>query len=126
MTRLEKNPLEWIVFAVALVLVLATLGYLVREALTTTKAPPEIVVTLGEPRPAAGGHQVPVRVENRGHQTAEEVRVSVWLDGRDGRREAVLVIPYVPRESRRQGWVSFEGPPRPGAVRVGGVGYQMP
>ncbi len=126
MTRLDKNLLEWTVFGISLLLVLATLGYLVREALTTSEGPPEVVVALGAPRAGAGGHMVPVSAENRGGETAEGVRITVRLEAGGVEEEAVLVVPYLPRESRRGGWVSFQGDPRAGAVRVAGVSYQTP
>ena len=122
----EKNILEWSVFGVALVLVLATFGYLVRESLTETKGPADIVVTLGESRAGSGGHVVAVKAENRGSQTAEEVRVTVVLDRGKAREEAVLVFPYLPRGSAREGWVGFQSDPRQGRLRVAGVAYQDP
>jgi uncharacterized protein (TIGR02588 family) len=122
----EKNLLEWIVFGVAMVLVLATFGYLVREALTETRGPADIVVTLGEARPGSGGHMVPLKAENRGSETAEEVRVTIVLDLGQAREEAVLVFPYLPRGSSRDGWVGFQSDPRRGRLRVAGIAYQAP
>jgi uncharacterized protein (TIGR02588 family) len=126
MTKLDKNVLEWTVFGVSLILVLATFGYLVRESLTVHDGPPEVVVVLGEPRTGAGGHMVPVTAENRGGATAEDVQIAVRLDAGGEEEEAVLVVPYLPRESSRSGWVTFRGDPRAGALRVAGVAYQTP
>ena len=126
MTRLDKNGLEWSVFGVALLLVLATFGYLVREALTTDPGPPDVAVSLGPPVRGAGGHLVPVTAENRGAGTAEEVRITVRLDGRGPTEEAVLVFPYLPRGSRRSGWVTFRGDPSAGTLQVAGVAFQAP
>ena len=122
----EKNLLEWSVFGVALLLVLGTFAFLVYEALTETKGPPDIVVVLGESRPGSAGHMVPITVENRGSETAEEVRVTVELVQADTREEAVLVFPYLPRGSSRSGWASFRADPRRGTLRVAGVAYQDP
>ena len=126
MTRFDKNALEWTVFGVSLVLVLATFGYLVRESLTVTAGPPEVVVVLGEPRTGAGGHMVQVTAENRGGETAEDVQIAVRLEVGEVEEEAVLVVPYLPRDSRRSGWVSFRGDPGAGELRVAGVAYQVP
>ena len=126
MTRLDKNRLEWAVFGVALVLVLATFAYLLRESLTERKGPPDVVVSIGEPRRGAGGYMVPLTAENRGSETAEEVRVTIELE-RDGRQEqAVLEFAYLPRNSTRSGWVGFQRDPRGGTLRVAGIGYQAP
>lgn len=126
MTRLDKNVLEWTVFGVSLVLVLATFGYLVRESLTAVDGPPEVVVRLGEPRTGAGGHMVQVTAENRGGETAEDVRIAVRLQAGEDEEEAVLVVPYLPRGARRSGWVTFRADPGAGTLRVAGVAYQVP
>lgn len=123
---LDKNALEWTVFGVGLVLVVATLGYLVREAVTTGAAPPELVVHLGNPRPVEAGFQVPVTVVNRGDRTAEGVSVTITLAAKSEREEAVLTIAFLPHQSRRQGWVTFRADPRDGELRVGPVGYAAP
>lgn len=126
MTRLEKNVLEWSVFAVSLLLVVATFGYLVRESLTTEDGPPDVAVVLGEPRRGAGGHLVPLTAENRGESTAEDVQITIRLE-RDGESEdVVLVMPYLPRGARRSGWVSFQDDPAEGTLRVAGVAFQDP
>jgi uncharacterized protein (TIGR02588 family) len=123
---LDKNTLESWVFGVALLLVLGVLGYLIREALTAVDGPPDVVVAVGETRAGAGGYLVPIRVENKGGGTAEQLQVRVRLESPGGDEEAVLLIPYLPREAVRSGWVTFRGDPRAGAVRVAGVAYQSP
>ncbi len=123
---LEKNALEWTVFGVGLILVMATLGYLVREAFTTGSSPPELVVHLGAPRRVAEGFQVPVTVVNRGDRVAEGVSVTITLAAGAEHEEAVLTIPFLPDQSRRQGWVMFRGDPRDGELQVGPVGYSSP
>lgn len=122
----EKNRLEWLVFGLSLLLVLATVGYLVREALTTERTPPEVLVTLGAPRPGGGGFMVPVLASNRGGRAAEEVQVSVTLELPGSSHESVLSIPFLPRESERLGWVAFRVDPRAGLLRVSGVAFQSP
>lgn len=126
MKTLEKNWLEWLVFGLSLLLVLATVGYLVREALTTERTPPEVVVRLGEPRAGGGGYQVPVAASNRGGQAAEQVQVSVTLEVAGSSHESVLSIPFLPRESTREGWVTFPTDPRAGKLSVSGVAFQEP
>jgi uncharacterized protein (TIGR02588 family) len=123
---LEKNALEWTVFGVGLVLVMATLGYLVREAFTTGSSPPELVVHLGAPRRVTEGYQVPVTVVNRGDHVAEGVTVTISLTAKAEREEAVLSIPFLPHQSRREGWVTFRGDPREGELQVGPVAYASP
>jgi uncharacterized protein (TIGR02588 family) len=123
---LEKNALEWTVFGLGLVLVLATLAYLIRETFSTASSPPDLVVQLGTPRQVAQGFQVPVTVVNRGDRVAEGVSVTITLAGKAEREEAVLDIAFLPHRSRREGWVTFRGDPGDGALQVGPVVYTSP
>jgi uncharacterized protein (TIGR02588 family) len=50
----------------------------------------------------------------------------VVLDLENAREEGVLVFPYLPRGSAREGWVGFQSDPRQGRLRVAGVAYQAP
>jgi len=122
-----KNTLEWTVFAVGLVLVLATLSFLVRESIVGDAGPPEVIARLGEARPSKGGHLIPVEVANIGQTTAEDVLVPIYLDLPDGRREeAELNIAFLPRDSKRNGWVSFRADPRRGTLRLGAIAFEVP
>jgi uncharacterized protein (TIGR02588 family) len=123
----EKNWLEWTVFGVGLVLVLATLGYLARESLVREDGPPEVIAQLGTPRPSAGGYLVPIEVSNVGNDTAEDVRVPVFLNLPDGaREEAELDVAFLPRGSVRNGWASFRNDPSRGSLTVGAIAFEVP
>jgi len=122
-----KNWLEWSVFAAGLVLVLGTLGFLVRESLVVAGGPPEVVARLGPPKAAAGGFMVPVEVRNMGQGTAEDVQVTVILElPQGGPEEAVLGIAFLPRDSRRNGWVTFQSDPGRGTLRLGPIAFEVP
>lgn len=128
-----KHPLEWAVFAVSLVLVLGTLGFLVYDAATGPSGPrgdtkpPEIVVRLGEAERSGGVYAVPVEVRNNGEETAEGVHVEVVLEspGRAPER-AELVVAFVPRQSVRRGWVTFTANPDAGRLTGRALGYEKP
>ena len=122
---LDKNALEWTVFGIGLILVLVTLGYLIREAFTTGSSPPELVVHLGSPQLVAEGFQVPVTVVNRGDRVAEGVSMTITLAAKEP-EEAVLNVAFVPHQSRREGWVTFRGDPREGNLQVGPVVHASP
>jgi uncharacterized protein (TIGR02588 family) len=127
MAKPEKNALEWTVFAVGLVMVLATLGYLVRESIVSGDGPPDVAVRLGPARPSQHGWLLPVEVTNVGSTTAEEVRVPIDLDLPDGtNEEAELDIAYLPPESKRQGWVSFRSDPGQGTLSLGAITFEAP
>jgi uncharacterized protein (TIGR02588 family) len=122
-----KNRLEWTVFAIALVLVLATLGFLVRESIVGDRGPPEVIARLGDARPSEGGYLIPVEVANIGRGTAEDVLVPIFLDLPDGsREEAELNIAFLPRGSKRNGWVGFRDDPRRGTLSLGSIAFEVP
>ncbi|MBA3316995.1 MAG: hypothetical protein H0T50_02760 [Gemmatimonadales bacterium] len=127
MTKPEKNALEWTVFAIGLVLVLATLGYLSRESALDDGGPPDVVARLGGARLSKNGYLVPVEVANEGEGTAEDVVVPIALELPDGtREEAELSIAFLPRDSKRNGWVSFRTDPRRGTLSLGAIAFEVP
>jgi len=117
---LQKNALEWTVFAVSLVLVGLVVVLLAREALEDADVPPRLVVTLGVPEPGLAGVRVPVTLRNDGHQTVSAVLVEVT----DGQQTAEVGFGYVPRHSTRTGGALFATPPGRVTARV--VAYEAP
>ncbi len=113
MNKLEKNWLEWIVFAASLVLVLSTLGYLVYDGATMGDSRAKIEFQLGQPQPQSNYFMVPVTVSNRGDETAEGVHIEVTLEsGGKEQENASFEIAFLPRHSTREGWVTFKTDPR--------------
>lgn len=127
MKNLEKNWLEWVVFAVGLLLVASTLGYLIYDAATLGKTPPAIEVRLGKPQPIMQHFIVPVSVTNHGDRTAEGVQIEVVLESSDKEQEsAEFEIAFLPRGATREGWVNFETDPRTARMKARAVGYEKP
>lgn len=129
MTRIKvrKHPLEWIVFAVSLVLVGGTLGFLAWDALQGEDSPAALSVELGRPEPRDGGWAVPVTVRNRGDITAEGVKVEVTLETPGMAPEtADFEAAFVPRRSKREGWVTFRSDPSRGRLSGRVPGYETP
>jgi uncharacterized protein (TIGR02588 family) len=129
MAKLEKNWLEWCVFGMSSVLVLAIVGYLVYSVATSTNSPPMIEVRLGAAEPREGEFAVPVTVFNHGEQAAEtvliEVRASKLGDNRGGR--AQVQIQLLPGSGTRKGWVTFEGTvEEAGEITARAVGFENP
>ncbi|MET0402518.1 MAG: hypothetical protein ABW123_08945 [Cystobacter sp.] len=125
--RATWNWLEWLVFAVSGLLVTAVVGYLAVDAWTREETPPDLVVTVGTPLAGSGHWRVPITVENRGEETAEEVRVGVDLrQGGQVRERAELTLAYVPRHSRREGWVTFHHQPTRSELEARPLGYAKP
>ena len=125
MRKVQKNWLEWTVFAVGLLLVAATLAYLAYDGATLGDAPPSIEVRLGTPERRAQNFIVPVSIVNRGDLTAEGVEVEVVLRGASEERGS-FVVAFLPRGATREGWVAFQTDPRDGELKARVVGYEKP
>ncbi|MDQ3649433.1 MAG: hypothetical protein M3458_03975 [Acidobacteriota bacterium] len=128
MTKPEKNWLEWAVFTIGLVLVAATLGYLVYDAATFGNAPPDIEVRLDAPTRQRHHFTVPVTVINHGDLPAEGVRVEAVLEasGAEEPESAELEIPLLPRRASREGAVVFRRDPRTAQLTARILGYDKP
>ncbi len=130
MRRLQKNWVEWAVFAVGLVLVLSALVYLVYDGATMTSDPPSIEVRLGVPEQRTHNFVVPVTVTNHGDTTAEGVTVEVLFesDGASGEPAArgELTIAFLPRRATREGFVTFQRDPRGARLTARVLGYEKP
>ena len=127
MTKLKKNWLEWICFAVSLLLVIGLLAYLTYAAVTTPKSPALIELQLSPPEERGGKFFINVVAENRGNETAEGVHVEVVLKG-DGKEErGMFVIDRLPRQGKRRGVVTFATDPRLArSLEARALGYAEP
>jgi uncharacterized protein (TIGR02588 family) len=127
MTKLEKNWLEWICFAVSLLLVSSLLGYLIYAALTNAASPALIELQLSPPEERGGKFVIKVVAENRGNETAEGVYVEVLLKGNGKEERGMFVIDRIPRKGQRRGAVTFETDPRlASSVEARTLGYAEP
>lgn len=127
MKKIQKNWLEWIVFALGLILVSCTLGYLIYAGASMGHESPSIEVRLGIPEQRQFNFIVPVTVINHGDETAEGVRIEVVMEG-GGKEEArgELDIAFLPRHATQEGWVTFEKDPRTAKLKARVLGYQKP
>jgi uncharacterized protein (TIGR02588 family) len=129
-SKIAKHPLEWIVFAVSLALVTGTLGFLAWDAIQGAggkNSPADLSVELGRPEPRDGTWAVPVTVRNRGDATAEGVNVEVILETPGAEPEtASFEAAFVPRRSKREGWVMFRSDPSRGRLSGRAAGYETP
>lgn len=126
--KVEKNWLEWVVFAIGLVLVLATLSYLAYDAATLGDSPPDVEVRAGEAIERRHNFIVPITLVNHGDQTAEGVVVEVVTESGGVEKErAEFTVAFLPRRSTREGWVVFKTDPRTAEqVKARVLGYEKP
>ena len=128
MSAVTKNRLEWSVFGISLVIILALVGYLAYDAVTMGNAPPIVDVKLGEPQPRDGSYVMSVTLRNLGDETAENVTVEVTLaEGGQDTESAEITIDFLPRQSTRVGWVTFTTDPSTvDKIQPHVLGYQVP
>src|SRR5688572_11459305 len=127
MKKVQKNWLEWVVFALGLLIVASTLGYLVYAGASMGDKPPSIEVRLGTPERHDLNFLVPVTVINHGDQTAEGVRIEVVMEsGGEDKARGELDIAFLPRHATREGWVTFDQDPRTAQLKARVLGYQKP
>lgn len=117
-----KNAVEWSVFALSCVLVTLVLGYLTFLTLTNQSSTPQLRATLGQPIERDGQIWIPVKVENRGMITANNVEIEV----EHGDKSAGFTLPHVPRQGEREGWVGFDPPLQRDTLKARVSGYQTP
>lgn len=126
-SKIAKHPLEWVVFWVSLVVVAGTVGFLVWDGVQGEGSPPALSVELGKPEPRDGIWAVPVTLRNQGDETAEGVNVEVTLETPGAQPEtADFEAAFVPRQSQREGWVTFRTDPSRGRLSGRAVGYEKP
>jgi uncharacterized protein (TIGR02588 family) len=128
MKRLEKNWLEWSVFAFSFTLVAGVLIYLTYDALTRDNRPPDIIVQFGEIKAQEDHYLLPVLVANHGDLTAKNIQIEILLNN-DGQtlERATFEIDFLPRRATHEGWVTFRSDPQSAKeIQAHILGYQKP
>lgn len=125
---LKRTPvLEWIASGLGLVLTVAMVGFLVREALVEGDGPPALTVAAEAPVATEGGFVVPFAVRNASPTTAAAVDVVGSLQ-RDGRvlEERRFSFTYVPGGGEARGGLIFQNDPATGELSIRPEGYEEP
>ena len=126
MKKIEKNWVEWSVFALSAVLILAVIGYLAYESTTIGTAPPDIHLQIGPAEARSGYFAVPIEATNKGDQTAEGVHIEVVLKSGGKEEKGDFEIQFLPRRGSREAWVTFQSDPRNGTLEARVLGYEKP
>ena len=126
--RHPHTPLvEWVAAGVSSVLVLAMLGYTLREALTEPSGPPALSVHADSVVPTAGRYLVMFTVRNEGGETAAAVTVhGALLRGDSVLEESDASVDYVPIGGFRIGGVAFTADPGRDSLELRVGGFQTP
>lgn len=121
--KVGKNGLEWMVFALSLILLLGVLGVLVFQTVRYQDSPARIETEIGAATVLGSRVHVPVKVMNRGDRVAQDVQVEVVAGNGDA---AVFTVAFVPRGGTSQGWVSFQAAAGQGPFVTRVTGFEEP
>jgi uncharacterized protein (TIGR02588 family) len=98
MTIPTKNLLEWAVFGLSTILILAVIAVLGMEVFATGDAPPQLRVETGTSIPGEQELLLPVSITNIGDRVAEQVQLSFTVvRANSGQEEFTLTIDLLPR-----------------------------
>ncbi|RYD38214.1 MAG: hypothetical protein EOP87_01995 [Verrucomicrobiaceae bacterium] len=124
--RNTKNPLEWAVFGLSLVLVAGVVAFLAWSSIAMEDRPAAFRVETGDAIRVSGSTVVPVHITNTGSTTAAEVNVSVTARYASGEKESTLTIDFIPRGGSRDAHAVFAGMEKPSSVTARVTGYIEP
>ena len=118
--------MEWTVFAVSTLLVLAVMAVLGMEALRWGGKPAHLEIKRGDIVMERGRLCLPVTVTNTGDSVAVNVNETVAARGPGGERSVDLIFDFIPRGATREGRAAFPADQDPGQLEVHISGYETP
>lgn len=126
----EKDAIpiwEWIVAGVGLVLVAGVIGFLVYEAFTGKRLPPDVKLSVDSVVEIRNGFLVRITAVNEGGMTAEGVIVEAELrSGTEPVERSRTTIDYLPPRSEKKAGLFFTRDPRQLDLQVRSLGYEEP
>jgi uncharacterized protein (TIGR02588 family) len=123
----EISSYEWAVAALGMLLVLASIGFILYEELATSESPPDVHVSTESILRSGDGYLVAFKAENRGGSTAASLAIEGELS-----RGGVIVemseatIDYLPPRSHRSGGLFFSEDPSGGTIDLRASGFADP
>lgn len=124
----RKNKLEYAVAGLGFLLVLAILGYLIYKTVSYKSEPPQLFLQYFHEPGRYEPYRYHVIVHNKGAETAEGIIIELTLEkGGEELEKAQLDVAYCPKESSREGYVSFiENPSQADTIKARVVSYNKP
>ena len=119
--------LEWVISGVGLLLVAASLCFLMYKAVLVDPQPPIFEAQLVETRARqSGGFVSTIEIANRGGRTAAKVRVLIEMARQAGSDLREFEVDYLPPQSTRQVSVLFEHQPTTSNLKIEFASYCDP
>jgi uncharacterized protein (TIGR02588 family) len=126
----EKDAIpiwEWIVAGVGLLLVSGVIGFLLYEAFTGSRLPPDVKLSVDSVVEIRNGFLVRITAVNEGGMTAEGVIVEAELrSGTEPVERSRTTIDYLPPRSEKKAGLFFTRDPRQLDLQVRPLGYEEP
>lgn len=121
-------PLEWAMAVVGLILVAATIGFLIYQAFAGKRSPPDITVRADSITTVRDGYLVRFRATNHGELTAAAVTVEGELKDQTGGsvETSSAAVRYAPSGSEVTGGIYFSRDPREFDLQLRAKGYEEP
>jgi uncharacterized protein (TIGR02588 family) len=118
---------EWVLAGVGLLLLVASVGYLLYYQWSSNDEPPDPAIEVIAIHQQQGRFLVRLRVHNRSHTTAADLRVSGELrQGGQVVERSETEFPYLAAESSHEGGLFFTRDPRALRLELGVESYQVP
>jgi uncharacterized protein (TIGR02588 family) len=125
----KKTPLlEWIAAGIGLLLTIAMIGVIGREALSgESEQVPKITVTATSLSPAAPGYVLAFDASNKTGGAAAAVEIEATLkDGHTIVETSKATLDYVPGYGKASGGVVFANDPGRHKLEIRALGFQIP
>lgn len=126
--RKKVSVWEWVVSGLSAATVLATLAYLLYDAVGTARTPPAVELRADTVVEVPGGFMVNFVAANHGHATAVTLQVEAELQDPSGRavQSARATLDYLPGGATRRGGLLFTRDPREYTLRLRALGFENP
>jgi len=118
---------EWIVAGIGLVLVSGMIGFLIYEAFSGARLPPDVKLSVHSVVQTRNGFLVRITAVNEGGTTAEGVIVEAELrSATETVERSRTTIDYLPPRSEKRAGLFFTRDPRQLDLQVRPLGYEEP
>lgn len=124
---IRPHWVEWVTGLAATTIVLAMIGWMVFEAMTSDDRPPELAVQILTIDPLPSGWRVMIEVRNSGDQAAAAVEIKgSLLNGATAIEEAGMTFDYIAAGSTSRGGLLFVNNPSLHQLQVVPSGFTEP
>ncbi len=126
--QIENTPaLEWIIALIGAILVIGSIGFLLKSAINQTDKPPILTVQKESVAAVEGGFLVKFSLENKGGSNAAAVTIEgKLLNGEKEIETSSASISYAPSNSKREGGLFFTENPNGLELKLRAAGYEKP